>query len=892
MRSDSPSRDAEPWGKLAHDAAGQVIRCQPLTAHSRDVSGVFAALLMLPGIRARLAQLANRPDLDARTCARLSYLVHLHDCGKVNAGFQARRDRHAPIVGHIAPLAPVLGDHADPGLNVRVIGALAAERWEAWSPAVPLLLDAILSHHGRPWPRTEARLHDRKHWRPAPDGYDPVAALAALRADADAFLPHAHAPGGTPLPDGHAFMHALTGLVQLADWIASSDWERAPNDAGRVAWAAARLRAIGLDPAPWRAPLQARGLPTFAALFGDPPYLHQAQAATVPGQLIVLESETGSGKTEAALWRFATLFAAGAVDGLYFALPTRTAAAQLHARVERFAAALWPDGAPPVVLAVPGYLDAAASEPTLGFLPVAPDPDDGTERAVRGALVWASEHPKRYFAALLAVGTVDQALLAALRVKHAHLRGAALMRHLLVVDEVHASDAYMRRLLGHLLRDHVAAGGHAVLLSATLGARARHQLLVEASGGRVADDPPPAFDAAAATPYPLLSVGAPAGAPVAIASGGHTKDVTMSLRAWLDDPAAIARAGLDAARAGAKVLVVRNTVDGAVAVQQALEAAAPGDPALFRVSGAATLHHGRFAREDRRLLDRAVEAAVGRTRPAGGVVVVGTQTLEQSLDLDADLLLTDLCPADVLLQRLGRLHRHDVDTQGKKRVRPGAFARPQAVVVVPAGGLAPFLRPGRPGGLRRHGLGHRVVDGVPQGVYRDLTVLEATRQLVEAHPCWRIPTMSRALVEGALHDEVIDALVAGMPDTERDAWQAHRSTIDGSRIADGQTAADGLLWRDRCVMKEPNTRFDDRLVTRLGADERLVDLPPTTVGPFGERVGRLAVPRWLAPRVPDDAPVAVTREPGPAPDDVRLRVQVGDLALIYDRHGLRRAEEA
>lgn len=892
MPLDAPASQAV-WGKLSFDPAGHVVRSQSLSAHSRDVSAVFAALLALPGVGGRLARLAGRVELDATTCARLAYLVHLHDCGKVNSGFQARRDPHAPMVGHIAPLAPVLGDAADPALFAGAWAALAGDWIASWVAPTSkgALLDAVFSHHGRPWPRADARAQERRHWRETTDGYQPMRALAALRADADAYLPLAHERRALPLPESEGFVHALTGLVQLADWIASSDWERAPEDAARAGWAAARLREIGLDPEPWRAPLRAGGLPSFDALFGYPPHPHQSAAADAQGQVVVLESETGSGKTEAALWRFAALFARGAVDGLYFALPTRTAAVQLHARVERFASGLWPHGPPPVVLAVPGYLDRAGAGQSAGELPRAADALDAAEDDARQVPVWASEHPKRYFAALLSVGTVDQALLAALRVKHAHLRGAALMRHLLVVDEVHASDAYMRRILGRLLCDHVAAGGHAVLLSATLGVKARRQLLSEAEGGRAVDDVVPGVDHAVATPYPLLSTAAPRAAPFPISPRAVDKDVAMELREWLDAPDAVAGAALEAARAGAKVLVVRNTVDGAVAVQRALEAVAPRDPAIFRVSRVATLHHGRFARADRRLLDRAVEGVVGRTRPASGAVVVGTQTLEQSLDLDADLLITDLCPADVLLQRLGRLHRHATDGAGARRVRPAAYGAARAVVLVPAGGLAPFLRPSRPGGLRRHGLGHRIVDGVPQGVYRDLTVLEATRRLIVRHGTWCVPAMNRMLVEGALHDEAVAASIADMPEAEREAWQAHRSAVEGSALADGQVATDGLLWRDRPLMEEPNVRFDDHLITRLGADDRLVELPAATVGPFGQIVDRLAVPGWMAPGLADDAPVAVTRERGDPMAGDRLCVRVGELEFIYDRHGFRRAEE-
>ena len=120
------------------------------------------------------------------------------------------------------------------------------------------------------------------------------------------------------------------------------------------------------------------------------------------------------------------------------------------------------------------------------------------------------------------------------------------------------------------------------------------------------------------------------------------------------------------------------------------------------------------------------------TVPPGGMVVVGTQTLEQSLDIDADLLITDLCPVDVLLQRIGRLHRHIRDD------RPDGYRDPMCVVLMPeAEDLTLFLR----GGPDRNGLG-------PHGyVYEDLRVLESTRRLVRDSPTWEIPKMNRELVE-------------------------------------------------------------------------------------------------------------------------------------------------
>ena len=126
---------------------------------------------------------------------------------------------------------------------------------------------------------------------------------------------------------------------------------------------------------------------------------------------------------------------------------------------------------------------------------------------------------------------------------------------------------------------------------------------------------------------------------------------------------------LAAAKAGARVLVFRNTVGDAVASRQVLAPCAPDGQAQFNLRGIGTLHHSRFAREDRRRLDAEVEAQFGKDAERhGGLVLVGTQTLEISLDIDADLLITDLCPADVLLQRIGRLHRH-------ARPRPIGFGR-------------------------------------------------------------------------------------------------------------------------------------------------------------------------------------------------------------------------
>ena len=378
---------------------------------------------------------------------------------------------------------------------------LGLERTETWfaEDASGELWDTLFAHHGWPWSADPAPAE--AYWRRDAAGNDPIADLAPMRVALDCWFTPAFS-AGPPLPATPAFHHAFAGLLMLADWLGSdtrffpfANGAAADRMADARTWAPAALRAVGLAVEDGRANVR-RQEPDFADLFaGQLPRPIQRDVSRPGANCVVLEAETGSGKTEAALWRFRHLFEAGAVDGLYFALPTRVAATQMFARVKRFRDALFPgDDRPAVVLAVPGQVGADDARghmlPDFGF-----EWTDRADDATRQKR-WAAEHPKRFLAAQIAVGTVDQALLAAIATRHAHMRGTALLRLLLVVDEVHASDRYMETLLGNLLRGHTQAGGHALLLSATLGAGMHARLL---------GTPCPSLAAAEQVPYPALS---------------------------------------------------------------------------------------------------------------------------------------------------------------------------------------------------------------------------------------------------------------------------------------------------------------------------------------------------------------------------------------------------
>lgn len=875
------------WGKLQTDEQGAVIAWHPLLDHCADVAACGEALLSVPVIERRLARLAGRAGLDAITRARLAVLIALHDVGKYNHGFQRKAEGSRGTAGHVVEALALL-DNRHP-LCAALYAALdvsSMARWVTHPKVLFRLLSASIAHHGRPHDLTQCGA-DPRLWS---DGSrDAFGGIRALVEAARRWFPMAW-EDGPPLPDAPAFDHAFSGLVTLADWLGSDRGDHAfpytrdgawePSGARRMAFARERaakaVAAIGLDPAEARETLGPA--PGFDRISAHDPRPAQRIVLELPvtpgGSTTVLEAETGSGKTEAALARFARLFAAGEVDGLYFALPTRTAATQLHRRVLEAVARAWahaPDARPPVALAVPGYLrvDGAEGRRLPGFEVLWNDRREARWR-FRG---WAAEHPKRFLAGSVVVGTIDQVLLSALRVDHAHLRATSLLRHLLVVDEVHASDAYMARLLETVLARHRAAGGHAILLSATLGGEARARLLSPEARRRAM----PSASEARSAPYPVVTHADADGiATLPVEHQGRRRVIEAEIWPVMDDAEAIARRALEAAEAGARVLVLRNTVAGCVAVQVALEAiAGPTSSHVFRCEGRPAPHHARFARDDRARLDAAVERDFGRERAGrGGVVAVATQTVEQSLDLDADLMLTDLCPMDVLLQRVGRLHRHDRPASA----RPEGFRSPRVVVIAPAGrDLAATVDPRKEGrGQAGHGLG---------SVYRDLRVIEATWRELERDAILRVPDGCRARVEAAVHSTALDAITASDP-----RWAPHAQFIAGETLAKGTTARQNLFGWDKPFGHAQGLfpeKGEGRPPTRLGDDDRLFDFAEPPLGPFGGRIAQLKVPGFLAEGIGADPDVTVGARRADGFDGFDFTVD--GTSWVYDRHGVRQA---
>jgi len=866
------------------------VSCLSLAAHCIDVAIVFRSLLGLPGILRVFNHAAGRTlteaDLD-----RLAVLAYLHDLGKSNLGFQFKVfDPDAPKAGHIRELIAIF---ADEDLCARLGDALDIESLLAWSPpgypeGIESLLMASWSHHGRPLNRVEVEKMEgisylaRHQWWHAKDGWDPFDSVMELRNTVEAIFPNAFGCSGQPLPISPRFQHMFAGLVMLSDWLGSHPHyfpiqridtaERLAKDKQIIP---TMLKNIGLEVREQRQTI-ARTPLTFKGRFGFDPRPLQAALHTLDPQdpttrLIIAESETGSGKTEAALDWFCTLFSAGKVDSLYFALPTRVAARELYIRLNEAIQRWFPDhGCRPVtVLAIPGYPQIDGLTPEQ-ILPGGRDAnrweDENGEMLSQHERMWAIEHPKRFLAATVAVGTVDQALLSAVQTAHAHLRSICLARSLLVVDEVHASDLYMSAILRHLLDHHLKLGGYSLLLSATLGSHAR-TAFVDTTGTMAVQS---GFQDAVETPYPSLTLANGLTRACAPAASVGKEVVFEILPVHFD---VVLETLLFALRAGARILVILNTVARAIGLLRRTEEGLVPDW-FFRCAGLVCPHHGRFAPEDRLLIDKAVSRRMGKGASPGPVLLIGTQTLEQSLDIDSDLLITDLCPADVLLQRVGRLHRHD-------RVRPPGFEVARCIVLAPA--VATLAK-----GINAKGQIMSNYKKLGYGsVYGDLRSLELTlKQLTRMKgTAVQIPRDNRLLVEEITHPDRLGSLNSS-------EWARYSQSAEGRDLAQALSAKAVLMPYEQAFGDLAFCDSGAKVATRLGTNRFNIPLSETVHTPFGQTITTMLIPGHMAPEFPEEV-LKVHK----AKADNEIRLSLKDTRggrttrYRYSRFGLEKEEE-
>ncbi|MFJ3339327.1 CRISPR-associated helicase Cas3' [Streptomyces sp. NPDC086766] len=678
------------WAKHERDADGWL----PLWRHMEDSAAVAGRLWdeWLPlSVRRLIAGALPDGQMDARRL--VVWLAGVHDIGKATPAFACQVEQLAQVMrGHGLEMRSRQAMGADRRLAPHgLAGQVLLGEWlqerNGWTLKQTGQFTVVVGgHHGVPPEHGQIQALDghldllRTHgsravWKQVQEEF--------LDACADEFGVRECLGAWRAVKLSQPVQVLLSALVIVSDWIASNPdlFPYFPEDVPRTGGerVAAAWRGLGL-PGPWQADEPVGDVPElFVSRFDLPPgaQVRPVQEAAVelawgmdePG-LMVIEAPMGEGKTEAALAAAEILAARSGAGGVFFALPTMATGNAMFPRLLRWLDRLpAPGGTRYSVLLA--HSKAALNDDFADLMGTsrriaAVDVDGSQEcewrpssrnRSAAAELVahaWLRGRKKAMLSSFVA-GTVDQLLFAGLKSRHLALRHLAIAGKVVVIDEAHAYDTYMSVYLDRVLSWLGAYRVPVVVLSATLPAGRRREL-AQAYAGKATGEAAASFETLAqAGDYPLLTAVAPGGAPLMRCPSASTRGTDVELERLEDDVDVLADRLEKELASGGCVLVVRNTV------RRVLEAAA----ALRKRFGDAnvTVAHSCFididrAAKDAGLLKRFGPPGKDVDRPEKAHIVVASQVAEQSLDVDFDLLVTDLAPVDLLLQRMGRLHRH------------------------------------------------------------------------------------------------------------------------------------------------------------------------------------------------------------------------------------------
>lgn len=542
-----------------------------------------------------------------------------------------------------------------------------------------------------------------------------------------------------------------------------------------------------------------RSLPIdFESFFPFPRNDTQASVSNILAEcefpmLIILESPMGCGKTEAALEVYLTARENGN-RGFYYALPTLATGNQMFGRLLEF-------------LRKPGVVHRSELHLLHGFAFLHPEYRELKPNAHRKGnddAVVASEwftSRKRGLIAEHGVGTLDQALLAALQVRHCFVRLFGLAGKVVIIDEVHAYDAYMSTVLKILIVWLRRLGSTVVLLSATLPSNKKRELL-EAYGYTGSEK---------LAPYPSVTAADSSGRMITEEIKGF-KDEPISVRlirhSGKDKLRLIAETAMEAVRAGGCLACIMNTVGEAQELYESLRQMVQEGTELI-------LFHSRFMQRRRAEIEERITRLFGKPNEKDGTdenvrtrdrplraIVVSTQVIEQSLDVDFDVMITDLAPIDLILQRSGRMHRH------KRSDRAAGHSSPVLYVVVPERGDK----------LPEFGPSAKVY--YPYILDRSLSALETCNGTI------KIPSDMSRLVEYVYVDD--DTEETGESGVSREKWiEEYYGKIESFTFEGRAAALPDLRYEDDVELLRSLSALDDPgffVRTRLAEDSIMLVL--------------------------------------------------------------------
>jgi len=626
-----------------------------LIAHMVDVGCVTAALLKdgcFYQTGRFLSELLSIPNEEIVNT--VSYLASLHDIGKCHPCFQ-NKNQEAKISVFLRDNQLLMNSgYANFGFrheqySGRIIRRIFSDNDVVSKRTMRAISKVLSMHHQRNDAGCfEVEEHNEKWWFEAQSRLEKIMYSVFQPSKIDIEICF-HADAAFTL---------MLGIVILADWIASGPWfsDLAMDDDPQHYYISSYKKArevietLGM--------VSYKSLPAynmFTRLWKSIPAKSlrpiqngiQDICNTEQPMLTIIEAPMGEGKTEAGIYAAVCMGEKYNKGGMYIALPTAATSNQMYLRFSE-------------LLANHQIGSAKLLHSMAWVFDDQPIPNVDTEDA---------DEAKQWFAPLrrgmlsnFAVGTVDQVMLSALKVKYGVLRLLGLSNKVLIIDEIHAYDAYMSQIIKRLLQWCTALKVPVVLLSATLPIKKRQELIQACGGAEIVSKG-----------YPLITT---------VDCNGKAREhnirdsfikrrIKITVLPYLRRFDIVARLAVKMVEGGGCLCVIVNTVTEAQDLYREIEKVAAQDLQLL-------LFHARFVAEDRNHIEKQCINLFGKNgdRPYKAILVA-TQVAEQSLDLDFDAMISAVAPVDLLLQRAGRIHRHE----GRKR--PDTLREPHLIVLMP-----------------------------------------------------------------------------------------------------------------------------------------------------------------------------------------------------------------
>jgi CRISPR-associated endonuclease/helicase Cas3 len=722
-----------------------------------------------------------------------TFLLGIHDLGKFAESFQQLR--------------PDLRSELWPGEKIRktqysvrhdslgkmvwdqcLVKALFFEASESLDDFVqdtfPHWLSAVFGHHGWP-PSYDER--SQKYFR----DFDQQAALDfyqqwfdLIRPDMSQLAEKASDKSWQAQQKEASWL--IAGIAVLADWLGSNqevfEFRSQPMDLDdywqKFALPSAKkaITAAGFLPSTLR---HQQSLKDFFPYIETPTPLQQIcsdiSIANEP-QLFILEDVTGAGKTEAALMLAHRLIDAGLAEGLYIGLPTMATANAMYERMLDTYRRFYAESEKPSLILSHSARHLSEKFQQSLLEPQRRNQDYGDEESITAQCNrWLADNRKKALLADIGIGTIDQALLAVMPARHQSLRLLGLINKVLILDEVHAYDPYTSEPLKKLMKFHAALGGSIILLSATLTQKQRQQFV--SSFQSKANIQPER------TEYPLLTH---------VSISGNIQEIPLKTRdsvkrsvevSFCHSEDKVYSIIQEAVNNGRCVCWIRNTVtDAREAWQQLTEVNGMPNEKVH-------LFHSRYAMSDRIQIEQEILGLFGKSStPAKrkGQVLIATQVVEQSLDLDFDVMISDLAPIDLLIQRAGRLHRHQRGDRGKP--------------VLHIHSPEPDSEPGKDW--------YKTTFPKANFVYPHTLVLWRTAEILADKHGWKMPSDARELLEYVYNEggEIPSGLMDTMLEMEGESISQKDAGIFASlRLESGYSGSE--RWDEEA-----------RIATRLGEE--------------------------------------------------------------------------